>query len=216
MFKDRVEAGKKLAEALSLYKGEDAIIYALPRGGVVVGFEVAKALNLPLDLVITRKIGHPMNPEYALCATTETGEMLCDESARASVDEAWLEKAALAEQKEAKRRREVYLGDRQSASPQGKIAIVVDDGIATGLTIRSAVNALRAQNPQKIVIAVPAAPSDISQELTSIAEEVVVLSGVKQYLGAVGAYYEEFPQIKDAEVTHLIQSISNATGSVGR
>ncbi len=134
-FADRKDAGMRLAKALARYDSDDAVIYALPRGGVITAQEVAKQLELPLALVIARKIGHPDNEEYAVCAVTEEGEPVCDTHESHAVDPAWLTNAIARERKEAKRRRLAYDGPDIPAT--GKIAIIVDDGIATGLTMRS-------------------------------------------------------------------------------
>lgn len=210
-FIDRRDAGKRLAAALKEYKGTDAIVYALPRGGVVLGFEIAKALKAPLDLVITRKIGHPANPEYAVCATTESGELLCDERERASLDPAWLKQAASRERKEATRRRKLYLQGAAHVSAAGKTAIVVDDGIATGLTIRAAVRSLRAERPKALIVAVPVAPHEVVEVLKKEADRVITLEDARSYLGAVGAYYDDFPQVTDGEVIQLIESLPRFT-----
>ena len=116
-FRDRTEAGKKLAEALLKYKDADAIVYALPRGGVVVGYEIARRLGAPLDIVVTRKIGHPSNPEYAVCAVAEDGHMVCNDEERLVLDKKWLESAVERERKEAKRRRETYLAGLSPLTP---------------------------------------------------------------------------------------------------
>ncbi len=204
IFKDRIEAGKKLAEALFKYKGREAIVYALPRGGVVLGIEVARALNASLDLVIPRKIGHPTNPEYAVCAVSESGELICDEGEKRMLDPKWLRSEIDAQVLEAKRRRATYLKGRDRMSSKDKVAIIVDDGIATGLTMRSAIAEIRKDKPKKIVIATPAAPHDVTAVLRKEVDEVIVLTGKDGYLGAVGAYYKDFPQVSDDEVVSLL------------
>jgi len=205
-FKNRVEAGQKLAEKLLKYKNEDAVVFALPRGGVILGYEIAKSLDAPLDLVITRKIGHPFNPEYAVCVIAEDGHIICNERERAALDPKWLKKAVEKEQKEAKRRREVYLKNRKSADVQNKTAILVDDGIATGLTFLLAVREIKEQNPQKIIAAIPIAPPDAALTIKKEVDEFVALDTPTDYLGAVGAYYDEFPQVEDKEVINLLKA----------
>ena len=202
-FTDRRHAGRLLGEELRQYRGQ-SMVFALPRGGVETGVEVARALDAPLGLVIARKIGHPYSPEYAVCAVTETGPLVCSEFERANLDPLWLRQAEMAERMEAARRHKVYLAGRTPVQAEGKVAIVVDDGIATGLTMQAAVAELRAQNPAKLVVAVPVAPRDAVDELLELADEVVVLTGQDGYLGAVGAYYESFPQLSDNEVTALL------------
>lgn len=202
-FADRREAGRELAESLRQYAG-NAVVFALPRGGVETAVEVAHELDAPLGLVIARKIGHPMNPEFAACAVTETGPLVCNEAERASLDPLWLRQAEQAEREEAKRRREIYLADRPAVEARGKVAIVVDDGIATGLTMRAAVAELKLQQPDKLVVAVPAAPSEVMSELLELADEVVVVADPEEYLGAISMYYDSFPQLTDDEVTDLL------------
>lgn len=205
-FTKRQEAGEQLAKKLSEYKDRDAIVYALPRGGVVLGFEVAKALHLPLDIVITRKIGHPDNPEYAVCAITESGDAYCNESEKLLLDQKWLTQEIEKEKREASRRRQVYFGDRKHILAKDKIVIIVDDGIATGLTIFAAIQSLKKEYPKKVIVAVPVAPHDIIVKIKKEVDEVVVLEDAKQYLGAVGAYYRDFPQVNDEEVVELLKS----------
>lgn len=205
-FKDRAEAGQKLAEKLEKYRDKEAVIYALPRGGVVLGYEIAKRLNAPLDLIITRKIGHPNNPEYAICAIAEDGHKLCNEEERSHIDSRWFDEKAKDEQEEAKRRRELYLQGK-SESVKGKIAIIVDDGVATGLTLRLAIKELKHKQPKRIVVAVPVAPKEIASELEKEVDEFVALDIPKFYLGAVGAYYENFSQVKDEEVIQLLEAL---------
>lgn len=201
-FSDRRDAGARLATALARYGHEDAVVYALPRGGVVLGVEMARHLGLPLALIIPRKIGHPGNPEYAICAVTEDGELVCNEEELRGLDPVWLKEAAKREQKEAKRRRAAYGSAHVLAS--GKVAIVVDDGIATGLTMRAAIRTLRKELPSKVVVAAPVAPRDVVEYLRKDADDVVILDDSEFFLGAVGAYYDSFPQVTDEEVIRLL------------
>jgi predicted phosphoribosyltransferase len=203
-FKDRVDAGRMLAAALSGYRGESLVVFALPRGGVVLGSEIARSLNAPLDLVIARKIGHPQNEEYAVCAVAEDGDMLCNEAAIAELDQEWLRAQAERERLEARRRREVYLRGSPPRDVEGKTAIVVDDGVATGLTIMLAIHELRHRSPKKIVVAVPVAPKETAEAIQKEVDELVALEIPRFYLGAVGAYYEEFPQVTDGDVIRLM------------
>lgn len=202
-FADRRDAGVRLAKALARYDGEDAVVYALPRGGVVVGDEVAKQLELPLALVITRKIGHPENPEYAVCAVTEEGELVCNEEESTALDPAWLAAAAARERAEAKRRREIYDGPRIPAT--GRLALIVDDGIATGLTMRAAIRALRRELPSEVVVASPVAPREVADYLRGEADDVVVLDDSEPFLGAIGSYYDSFSSVSDDEVTEIMR-----------
>lgn len=203
-FKNRVEAGKLLAEKLISYRGKGVVVYAVPRGGVVLGAEVAKALEAPLDLVITRKIGHPANPEYAVCVVAENHHLVCNPAEKAALDPKWLEKAVEDERQEAIRRRKVYLGERKRPSVVGKTAIVVDDGIATGMTFLMALKEARHLKPAKLVAVVPVLPAEMLSKIQKEADEVVYLDAPEDFAGAVGSYYEEFPQVTDGEVVNLL------------
>lgn len=204
-FKDREDAGKKLAEALRSYKGEDVVIFALPRGGVVLGFEIARSLHAPMDLVISRKIGYPGNEECAACAVAEDGHMICDRSALSTIDPDWLKAQAEKERQEAKRRREVYLQGKEPLSVDGKTAIIVDDGVATGLTLMLAIEELKHRNPKRIVVAVPVVPPETAERIRDEVDELVAVEIPDFYLGAVGAYYDKFPQLTDDEVIRLME-----------
>ena len=208
-FKDREEAGRRLAEKLIEFKDQNPIILALPRGGVVLGAEVARALNCPLDLVIPRKIGHPGNPEYAIAAVTESGALVANESEIASVDTEWFEREKAVQIAEAKRRRKVYLKGRKQVNLRGKTIIIVDDGIATGLTMMAAISEVKANNPVKTIIAVPVAPADIYKQIKGEVDDFVVIDAPEHYLGSVGAYYRDFPQVSDGEVVGILSSLKS-------
>ncbi len=204
MFRDRTEAGKLLARALEAYR-TSAVVLALPRGGVVLGYEVAHALGVPLDIVVSRKIGHPLHPEYAIGVVDERGERILNELEAAGVDQDWLAEESKRQQEEAARRVKLYRGGRPPAVLAGKVVILVDDGIATGLTMQLAVRSIRQQRPEKIVVAVPVAPSESLQMLAQEGAEVVVLEPPEDFAGAVGAHYERFEQVEDDEVIKLLQ-----------
>jgi len=205
-FRNRTDAGQKLAQALAKYRRQDGVIYPLPRGGVALGVEIARYLGMPLDLVIPRKIGHPYNPEYAICAVTEHGAPICNEREVAQVDPAWFRQRVEGERREARRRRELYLAGRAPLAVAGKTAILVDDGIATGLTMRAAVQDLRERRPGRLIVAIPVTPRDTAERLRREVDEVVALDVSDFYLGAVGAYYDEFPQLTDDEVVQLLEA----------
>jgi putative phosphoribosyl transferase len=205
-FKDRKDAGRQLAQRLLCHKNTDAVIYALPRGGVVTGIEIARILNAPLDLIIPRKIGHPSNPEYAIGAVAEDGHLTANPAEIATVDEQWLRMEIERQQAEAKRRRETYLAGAQPIDIAGKTAIIVDDGIATGLTMKCAIKELKHRNPKKIIVAVSVAPADSLAEIEVLVDEVICLS-TPEFMGAIGAFYDSFPQVEDAEVVRLMQSL---------
>ena len=206
MLKDRNEAGKLLAKELIKYKNEDVIVYALPRGGVVLGYEVAKTLQAPLDIIVTRKIGHPNNPEYAICAVDEKGTLLCEEAEARLVDQSWLKREIKQQRDEAKRRTDLYRGGRKPESATGKVAVIVDDGIATGLSMRLAVKTIKLQRPKAITVAVPVASSSSVDDLQAEgADEIIVLVPPKEFRNAVGAHYMQFEQVEDEEVIRLLK-----------
>ncbi len=203
-FKDRTDAGRMLADALAGYKGSDVVVYALPRGGVVLGREIAQRLGAPLDLVITRKIGYPGNEECAVCAVAEDGHMICESSLSSLLDQEWLRARAKEEMQEAKRRRLVYLKDREQVPPEGKAAIIVDDGVATGLTVLLAVKELRHRNPRKIVVAVPVSSREAAERIRKEADELIAIETPSHFM-AVGEHYERFPQLTDEEVIGIME-----------
>ena len=206
MFQNREDAGRQLAERLEQYRGTNAIVLALPRGGMVVGHEVARILGLPLDIVVTRKIGHPANPEFAICAVDEKGTLLCNEAERASVSKEWLTKEVERQRREAERRVRAYRGKEEPVGIKGKTVIIAYDGIATGLTMRLAAKAVRAEMPERIVVAVPVAPGDIVPELKREVDDLIILLPPEEFAGAVGAHYHAFEQVEDDAVIRLLQS----------
>jgi predicted phosphoribosyltransferase len=212
-FKDRADAGRWLAQALAAYEGKDGVVLALPRGGVVLGAEIARALRMPLDLVIARKLGHPLSPEYAIGAVTEDGETVYNPWEVSQVDAEWFRRQVERERAEARRQREHYLGGRPPLPLAGRIAILVDDGIATGLTMEAAIHDARRRKPARLVAAVPVAPQDTAERLGRMVEEFVALDIPEPYLGAVGAYYDYFPQVGDDEVIALLAEAGKKTES---
>ena len=209
MFRNREEAGKRLAARLAdRYLGREGVVYALPRGGVPLGIEVARRLQMPVDLVIPRKIGHPGNPEYALCAVTESGDLVCNESELPMVSEDWLAEQVKMEVAEARRRRQRYLADRKPQPVTGKLAILVDDGIATGLTMRAAIRDILKRQPAHVVVAVPVIPADTHELLLQEVDDVVAVLVEPRYLGSVGSYYRDFPQLQDDEVVALLGRVA--------
>lgn len=204
-FKNREEAGQRLAERLLAYKDNpDVVIIALPRGGVVLGRVIADALHAPLDIIVPRKIGAPENEEYAIGALTEDGEVVWNEAEKQRYGEEILAIIAKEERKEAQRRLATYRRGLPVRILKDKIIILVDDGVATGYTIRSAIKTIRKESPQKIIVALPGGPEDTITALRNEVDEVVVLE-VPAYFAAVGQLYEEFPQITDEEVIGLLQ-----------
>ena len=204
-FKDRKEAGKLLADALIEHKGEDTIVYALPRGGVVLGVEIASKLDAPLDLVIPRKVGHPDQPEYGVCAVTEDGQLVCSRQEISRLDPSWLTAEVQKQQAEAKRRFKEYLADMPHIDSEDKTAIVVDDGVATGLTMLAAIEEIKDRGASRIILAAPVIPNDVADRLKRYVDEMVALEIPTVYLGAVGAYYDKFDQVDDREVIRLLK-----------
>lgn len=207
-FDDRSEAGLRLAEALERYRGKNAVVLALPRGGVPVAAEVAAFLDAPLDLLLVRKIGVPSQPELAMGAVIDGNSPLVvrneDIIRHALVSEKEFDAACRAELAEIERRRRAYVGDRPPVDVEGKVAIVVDDGIA-GATIRAAIGGLRRRKPSSIVLAVPVAPPDTIEALRNEADDVVCLEE-PAYFHAIGLYYHDFRQLKDQDVVALMEA----------
>jgi putative phosphoribosyl transferase len=207
-FRNRCEAGRRLAVALAGYKEREPTILALPRGGVAVAAEVAAALEAPLDLILARKVGVPFQPELAMGAVVDGGGSIMvrneDVIEHVSIDEAAFKSACDAEFAEIDRQRDRYLGNRERAEVAGRTAIVIDDGIATGATTRAALRATRIRNPKRLVLAVPVAPSDSLPELRREADDIVCLED-HPILGAIGFYYRDFRQVSDEEVIEILQ-----------
>ena len=194
-----------MAKMLAHYRGENVVVYALPRGGVIVGYEVAKALESPFDIIVTRKVGHPRNPEYAICAVDERDAILCEEAEIKLIDPNWLKEEIERERDEAKRRIDLYRAGRKLEVATDKTAVIVDDGIATGLSMRLAVRVIKKEQPKKIVVAVPVASSSSMDALKDEgADEVIVLLPGDEFKNAIGAHYMDFPQVSDEEVIHLL------------
>ncbi len=211
-FKDRKDAGIKMAEALAKYQKQDVVVLALPRGGVVPAAEIAKALSAPLDLVITKKIGHPRNDEYAICAISEDGEPVCNEIEMSRVDPKWLEKKIEKIRSEIQERRENYQLGNTRQSLEGKTVIVVDDGIATGLTMLAAIYEIKSRNPKELVVAIPVVPVDVAGKIKALVDDMVALDIDPAYLGAVGAYYDNFLQVEDNEVIAILKEVARKGG----
>jgi putative phosphoribosyl transferase len=206
MFRDRTDAGLRLAEALIGYRDQPVVVYALPRGGVVLGVEVARALEAPLDLIVVRKIGHPLSPEYAIGAVAEDGYIVTNPEETGTLDEGWFERAASAELAEARRRRAVFLRGRSPVPVKGRIAIIVDDGLATGLTMRAAIYEIRKRHPRQVIVAVPVAAAEIARTIRMEADDLVVLHIPEGFFGSIGSFYRRFDQVPDEEVVALMAS----------
>jgi predicted phosphoribosyltransferase len=212
-FFDRIDAGRQLAKALASYKNQHVVVLALPRGGVPVAAQVAEALKAPLDLILVRKIGVPTQPELAMGAVVDGASPLIVRNEEviqfAGVEETDFQKVCEDELAEIERRRKLYLGDRARIDVAGRIAIVVDDGIATGATTRAALRATRARKPKKLVLAVPVASSESLEQLQREADEVLCLEDHEPF-GAIGYYYRDFRQTSDREVIDALERCAPA------
>ena len=207
-FRNRSEAGKKLAAALAIYKDQKPVILALPRGGVPVAAEVATALNAPLDLILVRKIGVPFQTELAMGAVVDGGAPIIvrneDVIRLAGVDESDFKAVCDSELAEIERRRYLYLGKRDRVDVKGRVTIVIDDGIATGATTRAALRATRMRDPKKLILAVPVAPTDTIAAMRDEVDEIVCLEDYEVF-GAIGFYYSDFRQVSDDEVIETLK-----------
>ena len=206
-FTDRTAAGKALAAELMKHKPRDAIILALPRGGVPVALEIARALAAPLDLVLVRKIGAPGFEELAIGAIADgpEPELVTDPQLirRLRVPREWVEQTRAREMAEMERRRKAYLQGRPHPDIGGKVAILVDDGLATGATMLAALRATRRRNPARLIVAVPVGAADSVARIAAEADEVLCLRAPEDF-GSVGQHYRHFPQLRDEEVTSLL------------
>ncbi|MBA4370117.1 MAG: phosphoribosyltransferase [Coriobacteriaceae bacterium] len=203
IFRDRVDAGRSLAALLGAYRdAPGTVVLGVPRGGVIVAAEAARELGLPLDVLVVRKIGHPGNPEYAVAAVDAAGHVL---RGREPVSEAYLEAEARAGQAEALRRERVYRGDAPPLDLAGRTALIVDDGVATGLTLRSAVDSARAHGAARVIVAVPVASREAARLLTEAADDFVAVD-VPDFFQAVGTFYSVFGQTSDAEVVEALRA----------
>jgi putative phosphoribosyl transferase len=201
LFTDRKAAGCALATALKHLRGSSGIVLAIPRGGVPVAAEVAHILSLPLDILLSKKIGHPANPEYAIGAVTAEDRIL---SPGQEIDPDWIEAETVRIRKEILEKRRRLKGDRPDIPLHNRIVIIIDDGIATGQTLLATLPMIRRQHPARIIIAVPVAPAAAVRSLRPEVDEIVVLHTPMNFSG-VGAFYEDFTQVEDAEVAALLK-----------
>ena len=209
-FANRVDAGRKLAIKLVAYaESPNLLVLALPRGGVPIAYEIARALQAPLDIFLVRKLGVPGNEELAMGAIASGGVRVLNPEAMgwSDLSDSIIEDVAKREQKELERREHLYRGDRPALDIQGRTVILVDDGLATGATMRAASIAIRRKNPMKIVVAVPVAPTETCESFRSEVEEVICGITPEPFI-AVGACYSDFSQTSDEEVRQLLEKAS--------
>lgn len=207
IYEDREDAGRRLAERLMSYRDADPYILALPRGGVVVGYEVARALSAPLDVVIARKLGAPIQPEFGFGAVAPGGVRVLNEEAvrMLGLTDRDVDRIVAHEMQEIDRRTRQYRDERPPPDVRNRTAILVDDGLATGVTALAAVQAVRKWGPRRLVLAVPVAPPQAVEALSPHVDELVCLDTPASFQ-AVGQWYYEFPQTTDQEVIDLLQS----------
>jgi putative phosphoribosyl transferase len=206
IFTDRTEAGKQLAAALKGAAGRNAIVLAVPRGGVVVGYQIAHELNIPLDVIITKKIGAPGNPELAVGAVAEDGTILLDKNVvqMANASQSYIKAEAERQKSEIKRRLRTYRGSAPNPEIAGREIILVDDGVATGSTLKAALQSLHKRGAKTVIVAAPVGPSDTIREFQQEADRVVCLSTPDPFY-AIGQFYENFNQTTDGEVIELLK-----------
>lgn len=205
-FHDRVDAGRKLALKLKSYQGKkDALILAIPRGGVIVAGEIARRLKLPLDVVIIRKIGHPANPELAIGAVGSAGTVFLNRDLLklTGLQEEDLKDKIQNLKKEIERREKILRSDRKPFNIKNKIVIITDDGMATGSTMEAAILTLKKQKPKQIIIAVPVASKSAFKKILKIVDQAVALL-IPEHFDAVGEFYENFAQVIDEEVIKIL------------
>jgi putative phosphoribosyl transferase len=206
-FVDRADAGRRLAAALKKFQGQRPVLLALPRGGVPVAREIAAALGAPIDLVLVRKIGVPQQPELAMGAVVDGPQPLVvrneDVIAIAGISEPEFDSVRDRELAEIRRRRTEYVGGRPHPDLTDRVAIVVDDGIATGATTRAALRAVKKQKPWRLVLAVPVAPTETIDQLSGEADEIVCLESHDRF-GSIGAFYRDFAQVSDRQVKEIL------------
>ena len=216
-YRDRADAGRQLATLLASYVDrDDVVVLALPRGGVPVAFEIARALRAPLDVFLVRKLGVPGHPELAMGAIASGGVRVLSHDIIGQLDVMPEEVDAVTEREgvELDRRDRMYRGDRPATPLAGRTVIIVDDGLATGATMEAAIQAVRQSNPARVIVAAPVGAAETCQRLRALADEVVCAS-IPDYFQAVGLWYERFDQTSDEEVIALLTKVAEITGSHG-
>lgn len=206
MFNDRIDAAKQLAEKLQKIEIKNGVVLAVPRGGVPVGYEIAKALNLPLEIFLSKKIGHPHNPEFAIGSVTLLGATINNNVM--DINETYILQQTKKIYAELQERFKKFMGNQKSIDLKGKTVILVDDGVATGSTLISAIGAIRKSGPEKIIVAVPVSPPETAKKIKQIADDLICLITPNDFLG-VGQFYYNFSQVEDTEVIEILKEASN-------
>jgi len=210
MFRDRQDAAEQLAEKLKSLALRDPLVLGIPRGGAVTAAVLARELNAEMDVVLARKLGHPLQPELAVGAVSEDGSVVLNPDAAADVSNEELEAAKRRSLAELKRRRDMFRAIRPPASMAGRSVIVTDDGVATGSTMFAALDAVKAQKPHELIVAVPVAPPSTVEELQARCDQVVCLSAPEMFV-SIGQFYEDFAPVEDEEVCATLRDFAPAT-----
>lgn len=203
-FNDRAEAGRLLAAELSAYKGKGCVVQGIPRGGMVIAMELARLLQADLDIVLSRKLGSPGNPELAIGAVVEGGKLFLHEGMVGLADKEYVEKEKARQLAEIERRVAIFRAVHPKVGLVGRIVIITDDGLATGATMQAAAWAIRQEGPKKLIVAVPVAPKDTVMRLAGDADEIVVLRA-PLFFAAVSQFYVHFDQVEDEEVLSILK-----------
>lgn len=203
MFRDRIEAGQLLAEKLRKYRNDPGIILAIPRGGLPVAYAVAKELGWPIEIVLTKKLSHPLYKEYAIGAASLTDYFVMPHE---NISEDYIQKELLRVRTRLQEMHTRFMGDKEPANLEGKTVIVIDDGIATGNTILGMINVLRKSKPGKIIVGVPVASRNAVEKLTGEVHEIVTVMVPDPFFG-VGSFYEDFDQVSDDEVLFYLEKL---------
>lgn len=208
LFRDRQDAGRQLSQQLKMYRDTPVVVCALPRGGVPVAAEISTFLHAPMELIFAHKIGHPYQPECSIAAVSESGHVVGPPpQLQLSLGNGWLEQEKAFQINEMKRKRERYLEGQNPVSIENKVAILVDDGVANGLTMQAGILELKEHQPKKIVVAVPIAPESVAKLIKSMVDDFVgTVIDDDKFLGAVGAYYAEFKQLEDEDVMKMMST----------
>lgn len=208
LFASRQSAGQKLAENLEGFKDLDIIIASLPRGGVVLGAEIAKHLNKPLKVILAKKITAPNQPEFAIGAMVLQQKPLYDQRMTADIPEKWLKIAENKTRLLLEKRKNLYPPSAYTADFRQKTVILVDDGLATGLTMKASLMMLKNEDPQEIIVAIPVASEEALRSIEEFCDEIVILAEPEHFLGSVGAHYRDFSQVSDDEVETILIELS--------